>query len=145
MKSSARKRPEPGLGLKHDAELRRIAVLPQVELEPDAVSSARAELSRRHLAVPTPAEYWRDFPQEFLAVAGFCYACWAQTSEEAPATPAKRRRFGLALSGEVEPCATCGSVIQTQALWLGVPLIPLRQYRVVRSAAGKVRGRRLSL
>jgi hypothetical protein len=142
MKSSARHRDEQGLRLKHDAELRSIAVLRQTELGPEVVSAARAELGRRHLPVPTPEEYWRDFREEFLAVLGFCYPCWAQTSEEAPGTAPTQRRLGIALSGEVDRCATCGSVTQTKALWLGVPLLPLGQYRVIRSASGQYRGRR---
>src|SRR3954471_21732622 len=139
MNSSERQTEGRGLRLKHDAELRSIAVLRQAEFGAEAVSSARAELGRRHLPVPLPAEDWRDYPQEFLAVVGFCYPCWAQSSEAAPSSPSSKRRFGLALSGEIDPCPTCGSVIQTQALWLGVPLLALSRYRVVRSAGGSYR------
>jgi hypothetical protein len=120
-----------------------MAVLRQAEFVPEVVSSARAELGRRHLPVPTPEEYWRDLPQEWLAVVGFCYPCWAQTSDESPGSTSTQRRFGIALSGEVDPCAMCGSVIETKALWLGVPLVPLSQFRVIRAAGGKYRGRRL--
>ncbi|MEO6601299.1 MAG: hypothetical protein ABIQ16_15585 [Polyangiaceae bacterium] len=143
MKPSERHSDEQGMKLKHDAELRSIAVLRRAEFVTEVVSSARAELSRRHLPVPTPGEYWRDLPQEWLAVIGFCYPCWAQSSDESAGTTSTERSFGVVLSGEVEPCATCGSVIKTKALWLGVPLIPLSQYRVILSAGGKYSGRRL--
>ncbi|MES1177081.1 MAG: hypothetical protein ABUL62_22360 [Myxococcales bacterium] len=143
MKASERHTGEQGLRLKHDAELRSIAVLRRSELEPELVSSAKAELVRRHLPVPTPEEYWRDRPQEWLAAVGFCYPCWEQTTSEPARGSTTIERFGIGLTGEVDRCPTCSSVIATKALWLGAPLIPLAQYRVIRSAGGAYRGRKL--
>ena len=143
MKSSERHTDEQGLRLKHDAELRSMAVLLQSELEPELVSAAKAELARRNLPVPTPEEYWRDRPEEWLSVMSFCYPCWAQTSAEPARGSATIKRFGIGLTGEVDLCKTCGSVIKTKSVWLGVPLIPLAQYRVVRSAGGTYSGRKL--
>ena len=141
MKTSERNRDERGLRLKHDAELRSMVVLRHSE--PELVSAARAELGRRKLRVPTPEEHWRDRPQEWLAAAGFCYPCWAETTDEPASGSATTKRFGIGLTGEVDRCPTCGSVIATKALWLGAPLIPLAQYRVIRSAGGALVGRKL--
>jgi len=143
MRSSERRTGEQGLRLKHEAELRSIAVLRASDFVPEMVSSARAELARRNLPVPTPEEYWKERPQEWLAAMGFCYPCWAQTSDEPARGNTAIERIGIGLTGEVAGCATCGSVIKTRSVWLGVPLIPLGQYRVIHRAGGKYIGRKL--
>jgi hypothetical protein len=142
MKSSERHANEGGWKLKHDAELRSIAVLRPADFTPEMVSAAKAELGRRNLPVPSPEEYWRDRPQEWLAALRFCYPCWAQTTGEWPGGNLTRKWLGVCLAGEVDPCPACGSVIETRALWFVVPVLPLGQYRVIHSAAGKI-GRKL--
>lgn len=120
-----------------------MVVLREWEFMPEVIGLARDELIRRQRPAPSPEEYWRDFPDEWRATIGFCYACWAQTSDESPGDTRTVNLIGTAISGEAERCNTCGSVVKTKSIWLVFPLIPLARYRVIRLGGNSYIGRKL--
>ena len=143
MESEERERHRLRLAELPDAELRAMVVLARADYLPEVVELACEEIKRRGLAIPTPESYWRDFPDEWLASAGFCYGCWEQTTEESPGNGFTVNLIGTAVTGEEQPCAVCSSTVKTKHFWIVVPLIPLGRYRVIRYGATHYIGRRL--
>jgi len=69
--------------------------------------------------------------RNFKAYPGFCPACLNTTNSRSSGGTFTFNGIGTALYGSRDPCAVCGSVIQT--LWfciIFVPVIPLGKYRV---------------
>jgi hypothetical protein len=64
--------------------LRILVAVEQSQYQPEEVGIARDELARRRIPVLSPIEYWQQFPGEWLAGVGFCYRCWADTTDESP-------------------------------------------------------------
>jgi hypothetical protein len=126
-----------------DADLRAMAVLRRSDYLPEVVELACEEITRRDLSVPTLESYWKDMPQEWLANAGFCCDCWAQTTDESPGDSFTVNLIGTAVTGEEQLCPVCASTIKTKHFWIIVPLIPLGRYRVIRYGTSDYIGRRL--
>ena len=126
-----------------DAALRCLVVLQGSDYRPEVVSIARDELARRRIPVLSPEDYWKQYPQEWVAAVGFCYRCWTQTTDESPGHTATVNFIGTRLLGSDEQCPACGSVVQTKWFCVIVPIVPLGRYRVIHAARGEYIGRRL--
>jgi hypothetical protein len=114
-----------------NADLRRITTLERPQHRDEAFRVAMDELARRRLAVLRPAEYWRQFQQEWLEQVGFCYQCWATTTDENLGAVAPRRLIGTRLVDEEDPCPICKSVIATKSFCIVVPIVRQAKYRVL--------------
>jgi hypothetical protein len=130
-----------------DVDLQRTTCVERSQLRPEALQLALEELSRRRVPVLTPAEYWRQSPEEWLAYVGFCHPCWAATTDEmlGPASSGWRL-VGVGLTSFGDPCKVCGSVTATKAFFVVVPVAQLGRYRVLldqRRYGDPPKGRRL--
>jgi len=130
-----------------DGDLRWITSLERTQYRDEAFQMALDELARRRLPVLLPEEYWRQFPEEWLAHVGFCYQCWTMTTDEPlGAVSPGWKLFGVGLANETAPCPACGSVTLTKTLFVVVPIARLGRYRVLldrRLYGDPPKGRRL--
>ena len=126
-----------------DSSLRRLVFLKQTDYLPEAVEIARDELARRGMSVLTPEEYWLQYQDEWLETVGFCYRCWAETTDESVGHTMTVNFIGQRLLGEENPCELCGSVVQTKWFCIVLPLVPIGKYRVIRIKHGPYIGRKM--
>lgn len=114
-----------------DLELQRWVSIEQDNWRPEAVEVAREELRRRGIDELSVDEFRkRHFPG--VGHDGFCETCRNETIDEPPGNTTRISGIGTDLLGRRDPCAVCGSVIQSK--WfclLNIPVIRLAQYRVV--------------
>ena len=121
-----------------DHELLRLVAIEAGDYRPEALTIARIELERRRLNVQSRADYLAQFPQEQIGVDGFCQRCRSSTMDEPPGnTTTVNLVFGTRLTGHDDKCPTCGSVVQTKWVWIGIPIIPLGKYRVIWTGPAK--------
>ena len=117
-----------------DEQLTRIVAVEQADYRKEAVRIAREELRRRGLRELTEEEYRATPEQRAIEATGFCPACLTATTDQSPGSTGTTGfiviGIGTRLIGMGDPCPTCGSVIQSKYLCLGVPLIPLGRYRI---------------
>ena len=123
-----------------DSDLRLLLVAKAQDYRPEALEIARAELARRRLPMLSPKEYWHQFPDEWLKGLGFCYRCWAETTDESPEGSFTVDLIGTRLIGADSECPTCHSAITTSWFCVVVPVRRLGRYRVL---PGGPKGRRL--
>ena len=126
-----------------DAALRRLVVLEASNYQPAALDIARDELKRRHIPFLKPEEYWKQFPEEWLAGVVFCYRCWSETTDESPGHVVTLNLIGTRLLGCDDQCAVCGSVVQRMWFCIVLPILPLSRYRVIRMPRDEYIGRML--
>ena len=131
-----------------DGELRRITTLEREQYRDDAFGIAMDELARRHLPVLRPEEYWARFREEWLAQVGFCYQCWATTTDESLGARLSQKLIGTRVVAQVgqDPCPFCQSVVATKCFCIVIPIVRQARYRVLfdRSLfANPPKGRRL--
>lgn len=126
-----------------NSALRILVAVEQSQYQPEAVGIARDELARRRIPVLSPIEYWQQFPGEWLAGVGFCYRCWADTTDESPGDTLTVNLIGSRLVGRHDRCTVCDSVVQTMWFCIVVPIVPLDRYRVIHLTSGKYIGRML--
>jgi hypothetical protein len=126
-----------------DAALRCLVVLGESEYVPEVLAIARDELARRRIPVLSVEDYWKQYPDEWLAAVGFCYDCWTQTTDESPGHVVTLNLIGTRLVGNTEPCAKCGSAVEAKWFCVVLPVIPLGRYRVIHGPRGEYIGRRL--
>jgi len=143
MTPDQRREHEERMRTMEDASLRCLLVLQQSDYLPEVASIARDELARRRIPMLSREEYWQQYPEEWLAAVGFCYRCWAQTTDESPGLSFTVDLIGTRLLGSDEPCSTCGSVVQTKWFCVIVPITRLGRYRVIRRRRGEHIGRRV--
>src|ERR1017187_7486769 len=112
--------------------LLRLVAIESSDYLPEALEIACDELKLRHLDVLNGEQYLEQFPSEKIGSDGFCEHCRSQTTDESPGnTRIVNFIFGTRLSGHDDRCASCGSVLQTKWLWIGLPILPLGRYRVI--------------
>jgi hypothetical protein len=115
-----------------DAELRRITALEREQYRDDAFALATDEMARRRLPVLSPEEYWAQFREEWLAQVGFCFPCWATTTDELlVGAPPRGRLIGTRLVEGGDPCPVCRSVVATECFCVVVPIVRFGRYRVI--------------
>ena len=126
-----------------DASLRRLVFLEQSDYLPGAVEIARGELVRRGIPVLTPEDYWHQFRDEWMESIGFCYRCWAETTDESAGQSMTLNFVGQRLIGSEDPCEVCGSVVQTKWFCVIAPLVRIGRYRVIPGPRNEYIGRKL--
>jgi hypothetical protein len=127
-----------------DGALRCLVVLEETAYRPEVVGIARDELARRRIPVLSQEEYWKQYPEEWIAAVGFCYRCWAQTTDESSGLTVTVHFIGTRLLGNDERCAICSSVVQTKWFCVVVPIVRLGRYRVIHAVRGQYLARRLA-
>jgi hypothetical protein len=120
---------QQGMRNLNDHALLRLLALESEEFHREAISIAEDELASRGLRPLTRDEYFVKFPGEVISSSGFCEKCLSQTTDEVP-NYGLFGGFGTRMLGAADECENCGSIVQTQWLWIIFPLRRIARYRL---------------